>query len=421
MILPIEKWIAEQNYTEEVTDLLNEGIISYKAGAYRAGLLFSYLGFEKIIKNRLFEARRPDNLQEAAWSSIQKNLNDDHRWEETVFDTVTVYAKTPIFLQDNKKREEIKRHLTYWRDRRNDAAHAKKNEITNAHVETLWTFMQNNLPLLVVRGSRNAIIEDLKQHFDRRYTPKGTDFSYIIQQIKHSLHEEDLISFYKEIESSIFKGVLPIDSDDEINKFWDEIIKLKEPFSSQLVKYLKSDEGANVFHSFIEEYTERIILFSDDRQFIYNLWYEKIENFRDPYKLISVLLRNNLIENKESAFERLTMCLNNKIPSDTFSFTFLIEMGYPDYFKELVFGNRFLVNKFEWGNKNLEPVTHYIKYRDLDEQIVKSLCTAFGGLYYPRDMCKHLKKFFSLNEEKRVQFIKIAEQINERLPKDLGF
>ncbi len=162
-------------------------------------------------------------------------------------------------------------------------------------------------------------------------------------------------------------------------------------------------------------------MFSDDRQFIYNLWYEKIENFRDPYKLISVLLRNNLIENKESAFERLTMCLNNKIPSDTFSFTFLIEMGYPDYFKELVFGNRFLVNKFEWGNKNLEPVTHYIKYRDLDEQIVKSLCTAFGGLYYPRDMCKHLKKFFSLNEEKRVQFIKIAEQINERLPKDLGF
>lgn len=57
MILPIEKWMVEQDFPIEATNLLDEGCTCYKAGAYRAGLLFSYLGFEKIIKNRLLDAR----------------------------------------------------------------------------------------------------------------------------------------------------------------------------------------------------------------------------------------------------------------------------------------------------------------------------------------------------------------------------
>lgn len=64
MVLPIEKWISEQRFPEEATVLIKEGIICYKAGAYRAGLLFSYLGFEKVIKNRLLDAKRPDNVIE---------------------------------------------------------------------------------------------------------------------------------------------------------------------------------------------------------------------------------------------------------------------------------------------------------------------------------------------------------------------
>jgi hypothetical protein len=69
VILQIEKWITEQDFPEEATNLLDEGITCYKAGAYRAGLLFSYLGFEKVIKNRLLDAKRPDNVPEGAWKA----------------------------------------------------------------------------------------------------------------------------------------------------------------------------------------------------------------------------------------------------------------------------------------------------------------------------------------------------------------
>jgi hypothetical protein len=429
MVLPFEKWISEQRFPEEGTDLLNEGIICYKAGAYRAGLLFSYLGFEKVIKNRLLDAKRPDNVIEGAWKSIQRDINNDAIWEETVFDTVTGFSNMPIFLQDNKKREEMKRHLSYWRDRRNDAAHAKENEINNAHVETFWTFMQSNLPKLVVRGSRVAILENIERHFDHRFTPEGTDFSHIIQQIKHSLYEEDLLSFYQDVRG-IFEEVDPfftVIKNDEMNKFWNEIFKLGDPFSRQLVQYFKSEKGAEVFEAFIGEYAHRIALFYEDKHFIYNLWYEKIKNFEDPYKLLATLLRNNLIEDrsKETAIDKLILNLNNKIPSDSIDFITLVENGYLINFRKLVFGIgddvSTLVNDFGWGNKNLKTVRYYLFNSGLDKEVVQSLCRVFQSQPYPNKMCANLKDFFNKNGELKDEFKNIAEDLGISPPKDLGF
>ncbi|MFJ7513129.1 hypothetical protein ACIQW7_27470 [Peribacillus simplex] len=429
MILPIEKWMTDQDFPVEVTNLLDEGFTCYKAGAYRAGLLFSYLGFEKIIKNRLLDARPPDNVPEGAWASIQRDLNNDSKWEETVFDTITGYSSNPIFLQDNKKREEMNRHLSYWRDRRNDAAHAKENEINYAHVESFWTFMQSYLPKLVVRGSRAAILDSIEKHFDHRFTPENTDFSHIVQQIKHSLYDDDLISFYQEVKV-IFENKNPfymIFEDKDMNKFWDELFRLGEPFTTKLIRFLKDENSFDVFKSFITEYTQRIALFHEDKQFIYNLWYAKIKEFENPYKLLAVLLRNNLVEenNKGTAFKKLISNLKNKIPSHDLDYNTLIENGYLTVFKERVFSvdddTEALVNKFKWGNSNIDPVQHYFSVNGLDEQVVRCLCKVFRRKPYPDKLCASLNEFFSSKKELKQEFIKIAKEIGVTPPDSLGF
>ncbi|MGF0471631.1 hypothetical protein ACQQ6W_18760 [Lysinibacillus fusiformis] len=430
MFLSIEKWTVEQNFPVEVTNLLDEGITCYKAGAYRAGLLFSYLGFEKIIKNRLLDARRPDNVPEGIWTSIQRDINNDAKWEEKVFESITGFSNNPIFLQDNKKREEINRHLSYWRDRRNDAAHAKENEINYAHVESFWTFMQSYLPKLVVRGSKSAILDSIAKHFDHRFTPENTDFSHIVQQIKHSLYDDDLESFFQEVKV-IFEEKDPFFTfieNKDMNKFWDELFKLGEPFTTKLLQFFKDENNFDAFSVFISEYTQRIALFHEDKQFIYNLWYEKIAKFDNPYKLLAALLRNNLVEemNKRTAFNKLISNLKNSVPSNELDYNTLVENGYLAVFKEIVFAvddhTGVLVNSPKWGNANITPVEHYFSNNGLNEEAVRCLCVVFQrSQSYPNKLCASLNEFFSRKEELKQEFIKIAKELGVTPPAKLGF
>src|SRR5688572_13151617 len=127
MKLPIEKWLDLQNPSKNVRDLFNESMLCYKVGAYRASLLYSYLGFLTMLKERLIVAHKPGALPQGMWDNLISNVQKENRWEESVFDS-TQCSTQPIFLIDGHIRLQIK----YWRDRRNDAAHYKDNAI-NEH------------------------------------------------------------------------------------------------------------------------------------------------------------------------------------------------------------------------------------------------------------------------------------------------
>jgi hypothetical protein len=58
MRLPIESWLPETQPLREVEVALREAITSYKAGAYRAALLFSYLGWGLALRGY------PETLQQ---------------------------------------------------------------------------------------------------------------------------------------------------------------------------------------------------------------------------------------------------------------------------------------------------------------------------------------------------------------------
>ncbi|MGN2663036.1 hypothetical protein [Bacillus altitudinis] len=64
MKLEIEQWLDQQNFNEDINSLFEESITCYKASAYRASFLFSFLGFQSVIKERILKAEMPKNYNE---------------------------------------------------------------------------------------------------------------------------------------------------------------------------------------------------------------------------------------------------------------------------------------------------------------------------------------------------------------------
>lgn len=63
MKLPFETWLESADVPTEAEIAFRESVISYKAGAYRAGLLFAYVGTGLWIRRRLIAATRPAGVR----------------------------------------------------------------------------------------------------------------------------------------------------------------------------------------------------------------------------------------------------------------------------------------------------------------------------------------------------------------------
>ena len=131
MKLPFEEWILSQEISADAKDLISEAIVCYKANANRAALLFSYLCFQTIIRDRMLNANRPDNIPEGMWTDILKKLRNEDTWDQTVFDNLQRQQPKEIFILN----DDIRNQITYWKNRRNDCAHSKNNIIGVSHVD----------------------------------------------------------------------------------------------------------------------------------------------------------------------------------------------------------------------------------------------------------------------------------------------
>src|SRR3954471_9209694 len=129
MKLRIENWIDNSNFSEDVNVLFTDAVTCYKAGANRASLLFSYLAFLTILKERIIGATKPNLYPQGEWDIIILKLQNEDLWEAIVFDATQQQekidqatkqrTKDPIFNLNDNLRLQIK----YWKDRRNDCAH----------------------------------------------------------------------------------------------------------------------------------------------------------------------------------------------------------------------------------------------------------------------------------------------------------
>ncbi|MED3602441.1 hypothetical protein P4472_10950 [Bacillus subtilis] len=421
MKLEIEKWLEKQNFSREITNLFEESITCYKASAYRASLLFSYLGFQSIIKERILKSEKPTNINEGQWETIKRKLRNDDTWDNEVRDCIKRNSPNTILFNIT---EDLRQQAAYWTYRRNDCAHSKPNTINYSHVESFWLFLFSNLSKFVVEGGVNALLQKIDKYFDLNFTSEKTNFSNLIDEVPFAVNVEEMDYFLNELEN-IFNEHdtdYPFIYSSRIISFLSELIKLESSYSEKTIEFIKRDELA-LEENILGTHPEHITLFYNDKESVRNFWRTKLPNMKSfKFVILSALLRNGLLENeKEEAFDffirniyAMRITLPNEVVHD------LKQHGYFERYKKLVFTDG-LINNFDWGNdEGRNTIAEHLNIIELDEEIVSSINNTFDLLPYPFKMRNELKSYFA-DPIKNQEYKKICKKLNITPTDTLGF
>jgi hypothetical protein len=420
MRLHFEDWLEEQKIKKEETGLFQEAVICYKAGAYRGSLLLSFLAFQKIIKNRVLQADKPDNIKHGQkWITIQSNLQKQEKWDEEVNKVIrTTDDQSRVFSIS----DDLRTQAAYWKDRRNDCAHAKGNLIQSAHVEAFWSFLESNLRFFEVGGSIEDLLNDIKVYLDHTYTAASEKPDPILHKIEKVIDEDNVHFFIDEFfnthfDTAVNSFLFDLVHDKQLELLGEFIKAENEIFIRQFLKRLKEDEI--IFLNLFYTNPKTLVAFKDDPRLIRAVW--KGKNLSRPMNILMVLLQNNLLpegEKKECFSHIITNYeINLTAVSKNELNKFLLQhQGFFTTFKEVVFYKKFsnLINVFKWANKsqNIESVIWYLKTFGLDDAIVKETNAIFQSSPYPNKMRERLENLFTSDEDLRNEFLDIAERLD---------
>lgn len=428
MRIRFEEWLDEQEIDIEANDLFKESIICYKASAYRAALLFSFLGFQTIIKHRVINSKPAKDYSEGEWNHLKKELRNDDKWDKLIIDAIQS-KKKPIF----NLTEDLREQYLFWKNRRNDCAHAKGNTISSPHVEGFWLFIESNLAKFVVNGGMKFILQEIKNHFDPARTPIGTPVEPIIRQIPFTIEKIDYNDFLLELKDFSLnhrsKSVYKI-FDKNIANMWFQLFILQDSYCEIIVDFLVKE--LTFCLEIIRGKPEIVQYFYDKETFIRMLW-KKDFSVPDDYKAFIELLRHNLIHKSQlsEAFEHIFNTLdavafdedawwlevNEQI--NELDKLVLIASGFFTKFNTLAFESERIRYNFKWANRNKCLVTYYIKQFGLDETIVTAINNALTASNPPFKLRDELMYFYKKNQQQLELHIDISEKNSLNIPKML--
>ncbi|MGS4347112.1 hypothetical protein ACKUSY_16290 [Myroides odoratus] len=414
MKLKIDEWIENNKFSMNVNLLLKDSSLCYKAGANRASLLFSYLGFLTILKERIISANMPQNYTEGDWNNLISKINNEDKWEEAIFDSTQ--QKTKIDQATNKIikdsifsiKDDIREQIKYWKNRRNDCAHFKENNIDYYHVESFWAFMESNLSKITVEGGVNTLINKIKDHFNPTLTPPNKDLSHLVMDIEHSIEPTKLAEFWDSY-------IIPIDLDIRLSttrkKFLKECFRISsDVVKESIVKKLK--DSIYYMIDFLDSYPELVLNFNFNSQEVRKLWKVDIRKSNNVIVLYSSLLRNALIPRAEiiEANEAIINHIKDYSPSAIDHKT-MESNNFFNTFKSEILGNSNFVgfNSYLWVNARADLISGIIKNYPADKEILIKLSEHYEQAYNS----EWLLKKFDYSVENGDSFINAYKTIKE--------
>ena len=421
MFLDFEKWIYKQSIPQESLDTFLEAIICYKFGAYKASLLFSYIGFQLIVKDRILNSNRPQLFPEHKWIQIHNNLRNDDKWDPTIFEAIQIKANKEIFHISEDLRDQVK----YWKNRRNDCAHSKSNIINASQVESFWFFIKSNLSKFIVIGGKDELLNKVKDHFDISKTPPNQDIGYIVKNIPSTVDIQDyeqflndLLDFIRKFDDSLYsrnftKDIIVIE----------KIISLSFPELTHAISNILKGKD-DLLLTYLRKYPHHVVIFSEDKTFIRGIWYDKLfglATIKEDFSIYCSILKNELIpeEQMNESFEHIIrngLLCNTPCDDD---FIFLKNIKFFDKFKEIAFIEN-QISQFEWSKKNVNFIIYYLSQFEMDEKIAESIYSTFNVENFPFKLAQSLELFLNSNEYKKNQLIDILEKKGYEKPENLN-
>lgn len=418
MRLPFEQWTADQPIPQPAKELFAEAIVCYKAAAYRAALLFSYLGFQTTVRDRILRSKQPSNITDGNWQRMQGEIRDDDSWDSAVYDAIQQRSPREVFILS----EDLRNQITFFKNRRNDCAHGKSNKIDYSHVETFWLFIQSHLSKFVVNESREDLTNRIRDHFDRSITPPGEDYSHIVREIPSAVEQSRLIDFFEEVHqilSSPTSRLFPGQRDEA--QFFNRILDLQnEGVSAKLVEYLEQNE--ELLTAILQDRPERVIHFRGNAALLRKLWYEELFSsfgHDSDLAIFCAMLRNDLIpqSQRSEAIAHIVRKLRDQIPSES-CYEILDASGFFAQFKAMVFEDR-LLSRFNWANSNTNLIVYYLDRFEIDDVVAHAVADTFSVPNYPYELQKALNAYFAEKHDKRGQLLRLIQDNDYPFPEKL--
>jgi len=316
--LLIEDWLESQQLDQESSSNFTESFVCFKVGAYKAALLFAYLGFMGVVRARISSANAPAGLTAAEWATIQNNVRSAETWDKAVFTAIQKKQTHPIFLVA----DDLRHQTAYWKDRRNDCAHSKANKIVAAHVEAFYAFLESNLSKFVVNGSRPATVARILNFYNPSITPPGLPIAPIIQDVPHAVAVNELDAFLTE---------LAVEFDNRRNaveQALNQESKQKQAFLSGVFQFGTDDlkdagsrhlaAHAVVAVAFLRAYPQHAPALGGFPANIRQLWHDFLfTTSNDDFPLFATLLRTGLIPQAEvqEAVRRIVSRSHSSVPT----------------------------------------------------------------------------------------------------------
>lgn len=409
--LSIERWAADEQVTGPAAKAVAESAACFKLGAYRAGLLFAYLAWALVIRRRLVGARAPTGFVAGRWAALQTQLLDEAEWDAAVFQA-TQQAVPPIFLVP----ADLRRQVEYWKDRRNDCAHFKDNEITSAHVEAFYSFFLSNIGRFVPNGSAEALIDRLLIHFDPNMTPPGADIGPIATDVAGAVAAADLPAFFALVEARLVH-VLGMNVPN-VSTFYCSVLATAHPtVVPALVAHLGDGARDALLRHVLRTRPQLTVLFAGNAVLTRRLWRQVlfVHGGRD-LAILATMLRSNMIPAVEiqEAITKAIKSASSEIPSAG-DLHVLSANGYELCLVGHAFTER-AVNSFDWGNANAALVSWYVATYPITDVIARTLCSVFSGPPYPFTAHTSLAAMFQANPPKRAELAQLAAVAGVTVP-----
>lgn len=413
MKLPFEEWSIQKRFSTNVTALFNEAFICYKNAAYRASLLFSYLGFMTILKEVIIKSAKPATIPPGRWNVIIGKLQSDDTWEKAVYEEL-INGATPIFNINEDLRQQIK----YWKDRRNDCAHFKTNEIEAHHTESFWSFVKSNLLKITIEGGKESLLNKFEKHFDETFTPPGADVTPLIKEIDESVIVLELPTFWGELFAKIDRlwGFLcPIET--SFTQVANKVFECcSERTKENLSLFLKQKEHDLII---VGLYPDKINYFNYTPEEIRQIWRKRIINSGSvAFSIYGTLLRNSLIPSTEirEANEHMIDRLIEYRPDDKVTHKDLAANGFGDVLFEIAIHKKRLKDWHTWVNPRADMIGYYIEKYPLREETVEVICEMYSRENYSYWLGERIVRIFTNDVNKKNEFHSIAKREGFTIP-----
>lgn len=386
MKLKFEKFIEVRNFSPEVRALFQEAIICYKFSAYRASLVMAYLGFMQLIKDKLIISNPANGYDIDRWrKDVLHKIKKEECWDKEVFEILIRTKTNPIFIIN----EGLKTQLYYWKDRRNDCAHFKKNNISQCHVEAFLEFIESNIDKFIMLEGVEFLIEQFKNFFTEYYQEKELDalISKIFVIFNEDMFEEFLDKIYnifteKTYESKIDEfhavfGGIP----EDLNILFTELVLRTdkyENFKQVLHRKIKNNKS---FYIQLCNYNTKIYTLIPPSEEIKEVFYNNEEGVY--YCLLFKYFIKDIPERlREKAYNKFLKKLSFGIEKDLDKNCYMYNLLE---LKKNILLDHF-INSFEWANRNKYLVLKLFELLNKDDEMVLKLKGIFSNEHHPFEL-----------------------------------